>query len=169
MGYNAPGGVRAGAGDKWRINFSRVEWTYDVVDGKYVKRTDPKTGKSLPENNWVWSPQGLVNMHFPEMWGFLLFSDMIAGEGQEEYHFEKDENIKWVLRQIYYLEKDFYKKNNRYTLSMKELGVNPNVFNNLPGTPKIDLTKSLFEIWMPGFNKGEIWHINNEGRTWCSN
>ena len=164
----APEGEKARAGDKWRINFSRVEWTYDIVDGKYVKRSDPKTGKPLPENNWVWSPQGLINMHFPEMWGFLLFSDKIAGEGTEEYYYEKDEDIKWVLRQMYYLEKDFYEKNDRYTLSMKELGVNSNIFIDLPGIPRIDLTKSLFEIWMPGFNKGEIWHINNEGRTWCS-
>ncbi len=43
------------AGSDWRINFSRVEWTH----GK------PK------EDNWVWTPQGVINMHVPERWGYL--------------------------------------------------------------------------------------------------
>ncbi len=45
------------AGSVWRINFSRVEW----------KAGQPK------EDNWVWSPQGIVDMHVPEKWGYLRF------------------------------------------------------------------------------------------------
>ena len=41
----------------WRINFSRVEWM--VKDG--------------PEENWVWSPTGKVDIHVPECWGYLRF------------------------------------------------------------------------------------------------
>ena len=44
-------------GTVWRINFSRVEW----------KAGQPK------EDNWVWSPQGTIDMHIPERWGFLYF------------------------------------------------------------------------------------------------
>ena len=44
-------------GTEWRINFSRVEW---------------KAGQAR-EDNWVWSPQGLVDMHVPERWGYLVF------------------------------------------------------------------------------------------------
>jgi hypothetical protein len=44
-------------GTVWRINFSRVEWTPG----------DPK------EDNWVWSPQGVINMHVPDRWGYLHF------------------------------------------------------------------------------------------------
>jgi hypothetical protein len=54
-------------GDEWRVNFSRVEWQHDVVDGKYVKRP------GLKEDNWVWSPQGVINMHVPEQWGYVRF------------------------------------------------------------------------------------------------
>jgi len=46
-----------GPGTEWRINFSRVEWT---------------AGQAR-ENNWVWSPQGIVDMHVPERWGYLRF------------------------------------------------------------------------------------------------
>ncbi len=56
-------------GDTWRINFSRVQWRHQIVDGKYVKI--PK--ETSPEDNWVWSPQGLIDMHQPEHWGFVEF------------------------------------------------------------------------------------------------
>ena len=54
-------------GDEWRVNFSRVEWQHEVVDGKYRKVANTK------EDNWVWSPQGVVDMHRPEMWGVVRF------------------------------------------------------------------------------------------------
>ncbi|MBT9332551.1 carbohydrate-binding family 9-like protein [Acidipila sp. 4G-K13] len=44
-------------GSVMRINFSRVEW----------KPGNPK------EDNWVWSPQGVINMHVPGKWGYLRF------------------------------------------------------------------------------------------------
>jgi hypothetical protein len=56
-------------GDRWRINFSRVEWPLDVVDGRYRKPD------GAHEHNWVWSPQGVVDMHRPERWGFVEFVD----------------------------------------------------------------------------------------------
>ena len=59
-------------GDVWRLNFSRVQWHLDVVDGQYRKRLDHE-GNPLPEDNWVWSAQGLVAMHYPERWGYLHF------------------------------------------------------------------------------------------------
>ncbi len=58
---------RPNAGETWRINFSRVEWQTRVVDGKYEKLP------GLKEDNWVWSPQGVINMHVPEMWGYVTF------------------------------------------------------------------------------------------------
>ena len=58
---------RPSVGDEWRMNFSRVEWRVRVVDGKYEKVP------GLKEDNWVWSPQGVVNMHVPERWGVVRF------------------------------------------------------------------------------------------------
>ena len=57
-------------GDRWKVNFSRVQWRTQWTGTEYVKDIDAKTGKSLPEDNWVWSPQGIViSMHYPEMLG----------------------------------------------------------------------------------------------------
>ena len=57
---------RPDAGAQWRVNFSRVEWKTEVIGGHYSK---------LPgrEDNWVWSPQGVVDMHRPEKWGYVRF------------------------------------------------------------------------------------------------
>ena len=61
-------------GDRWRIDFSRVEWALDPVTGGYVRRKGDN-GRPLPEDNWVWSPIGQVNMHIPERWGILVFKN----------------------------------------------------------------------------------------------
>lgn len=58
---------RPDPGDVWRVNFSRVQWRVDIQDGRYVKVP------GLKEDNWVWSPHGLVDMHVPEKWGFVQF------------------------------------------------------------------------------------------------
>lgn len=60
-------------GDQWRINFSRVQWEHDIIDGQYHrKKVD---GKYLREYNWVWSNQKAINMHMPENWGIVQFSE----------------------------------------------------------------------------------------------
>jgi hypothetical protein len=53
--------------DVWRVNFSRVQWQHEIVDGAYRKVPD------TPEDNWVWTPQFAINMHIPDRWGFLEF------------------------------------------------------------------------------------------------
>lgn len=69
-------------GDVWRMNFSRVQWQHRVVDGVYarVPSREEVNQASLnpdqqdhPEENWVWSPQGAINMHLPEKWGEVEF------------------------------------------------------------------------------------------------
>lgn len=79
----------------WRINFSRVNWQFDLVEGTYSRKKDGK-GKFLPEYNWVWSPQGVINMHEPEHWGYVFFSDGTPNEGST-FEIPKDEHIKWQM------------------------------------------------------------------------
>ena len=64
---------RPANGARWRVNFSRVEWDLEVADGHYRKVTDPTSGALRREHNWVWSPQGVVDMHRPEHWGTVEF------------------------------------------------------------------------------------------------
>lgn len=57
-----------GSGEKcsdhsWRINFLRVE------------KGQRKNSAIPDENYWAWTPQGAVNMHIPEQWGYLHFTN----------------------------------------------------------------------------------------------
>jgi hypothetical protein len=55
-------------GDVWRMNFSRVQWPSAAAGGSGGQ------SEQLREQNWVWSPQGVVDMHKPERWGRVIFS-----------------------------------------------------------------------------------------------
>ncbi|HKI77239.1 MAG TPA: carbohydrate-binding family 9-like protein [Ignavibacteriaceae bacterium] len=131
-------------GDQWRINFSRVEWKTKLVNGKYEKLKNPQTSKYLPEDNWVWSPQGLINMHYPEMWGFVQFSEK---EDFSPVTFIKnpDEKAKWALRKLYYAEQTYFLNHNSYTNDFSKL----NLENIEPGEyswpPVINVSVDTFE------------------------
>ncbi len=55
-------------GDEWRVNFSRVQWRHQVNAGRYQRVSGVK------EDNWVWSPQGVIDMHRPQRWGVVRFT-----------------------------------------------------------------------------------------------
>jgi hypothetical protein len=73
------------AGDRWRVNFSRVQWDLEIVDGGYRKI-------DAPEHNWVWSPQREIAMHEPEHWGIVEFVESASAapratvENAAEWH-----------------------------------------------------------------------------------
>jgi len=80
--YNPGRPTPPAPGDVWKVNFSRVQWPHEVVNGKYVRI--PPHGTPMPaglnpeeqlhpEDNWVWSPPGVVNMHIPSRWGEVIF------------------------------------------------------------------------------------------------
>ena len=100
------------ADDFWRINFSRVNWDHKVENGKYSRKQDQK-GQFLPEYNWVWSPQGVVNMHEPEHWGYVYFSTKTSDENVD-FKIPDDEFIRWELFRLYRLQKQFYQKHKRW-------------------------------------------------------
>jgi len=151
-------------GDQWRVNFSRVEWRVTVKNGKYHKVTDPKTGKPLPEDNWVWSPQGLINMHYPEMWGFVQFSEKTVGQGSDEFRFNPDEQAKWLLRQVYYQQRNYLERYGSYTADVSKLNLpNPNL-GAYQFPPMIKTTRFLFEASLTTRDGSRTFYINREGR-----
>ncbi|HEY6900395.1 MAG TPA: carbohydrate-binding family 9-like protein, partial [Puia sp.] len=107
----------------WRINFSRVEWDKDVVGGRYVHRVDSATGRRLPEHNWVWSPQGLVDMHMPEKWGYLSFSTKAAGEGTADFVLPESEIARRYLWEVYYRQRKYRMEHGVYALDLAGLGM----------------------------------------------
>ena len=100
-------------GDQWRVNFSRVEWRHEIVDGRY--RKVPKTR----EDNWVWSPQGAIDMHRPERWGYVQFST--APPGQASYRPDPAGPIRDRLMQIYQAQAAFHARTRHWAASLDEL------------------------------------------------
>ncbi len=140
------------AGDFWRINFSRVQWTVDVENGEYVKRQNPETGAPLPEDNWVWSPTGIVNMHYPELWGFVFFCS-----GDEQYAIPEDEKLKWELRRYYYAQHANYDRCGSFSEGL--------TLPDSPIAPKIQTTDHWFEMSCPTADgKGKL-VIFADGKT----
>jgi hypothetical protein len=91
----ARAGAAPKAGESWRINFSRVQWKHNFeeldangkrigpkrpkgprpLDDRYDQPAPPAYEKrpNLREDNWVWSPQWLIDMHVPDRWGVVSF------------------------------------------------------------------------------------------------
>lgn len=132
-------------GDFFRINFSRVQWKVDVINGEFVKRKG-ENGAPLPEDNWVWSPTGIVNMHYPELWAFVFFT-----ENGEAHEIPADEHLKWELRRFYYAEHKLFDETGSFSTNPSELVPDSKI------SPKIEITSHLFEIsCKTADKKGEI-------------
>ena len=137
------------AGDQWRINFSRVEWRTRALNSRYVKLTDSTTGRPLSEDNWVWSPQGVVNMHYPEMWGVVQFSAHAAGQGADAAAVRDEDVVKWLLRLVYYREQAFRARQSHYTDDLTELGLERAPLAGRPWPPVISVTPNGYEASLP--------------------
>ncbi|MFN0106255.1 MAG: carbohydrate-binding family 9-like protein [Bryobacteraceae bacterium] len=94
------------SGDTWRVNFSRVEWRHELRQGKYARIPGTK------EDNWVWSPQGKVNMHLPEHWGYVRFS--AKARGGETFPGDPAWATRMRLQAYYRKQVDFQKAQRRW-------------------------------------------------------
>ncbi len=139
----------------WRLNFSRVEYDVHVMDGKYVKNADAVTGQPLPEHNWVWAPTGIIDIHLPEMWGYLTFTN-----NGELYALPREESVRMALRRLYY----------RQHAHMREHGIYSTDARALLGDEAADYgittyaTPGMFEGI--GHFEGRDFHIRQDGYLW---
>ena len=149
-------------GEQWRMNFSRVQWETDIIQGKYVKQKD-KSGKSKPAQNWVWSPQGVVAMHQPETWGYVQFSELVAGS-QVPFINRYEDNIKWNLRQLYYMQRSYHSKFQTYSDDFKKLQKDTCLIEGYDRPFEIVLDHKNYQISMPDSNSLK-WTIKKDGKV----
>ena len=147
-------------GDQWRINFSRVEWDYEIVEGKYHKI--PKR----PEHNWVWSPQGAINMHMPERWGVLQFST--AEPGKATLRPDPAQAARDFLHQIYDRQAELRVKRKPFAPRLGDIGVQPPPATSRLSDPILEVTRSGFEasveLKLPD-GKAQRWRIDHQARV----
>ncbi|MBO7747490.1 carbohydrate-binding family 9-like protein [Paenibacillus sp. MWE-103] len=156
-------GRRPVAGDYWRVNFSRVEWRAEARDGEYRKTLNPDTGRPYPEDNWVWSPMGLVNMHYPELWGIVAFAD---ANGPFSFAPPADERIKWALRRLYYKARNYravhgvYPDGAALAADREAWGIASAI------EAAIETTRSLFQFTAPSADGSAVYCIREDGKLW---
>ena len=127
----------------WRVNFSRVNWDFQITDNQYKRKKDAD-GKFLHEHNWVWSPTGVINMHEPEKWGYVYFSSKLAGQ-KDNFIISEDEKIKWELYKLHRAQKEFFKNNNKYSRTIDSLTSKAIIVSHKTLIP-------TFEIHSTGYN-----------------
>lgn len=137
------------SGDQWRVNFSRVEWRHEVAGGKYQKLKDTR------EDNWVWSPQGIIDMHRPERWGYVQFSS--AAPGTDRFVTDEAQPVRDRLMGVYHRQKSFHAKNGRWAASLPELGLPAN--DGLHLSP----TEGGFLATLSG-GRGPTWQVRQDSQ-----
>jgi len=147
-------------GEQWRINFSRVEWDFDLINNKYQrKKVD---NKFLKEYNWVWSNQKVVNMHEPEKWGYLQFTESNSIENTQ-FISDKDLLIKQTAFALF--------RKTRFGDLKYLLSKTNGFFQNFNATyeagksVKVIFTKNAdgFEFMLQNKLSGNQFSINQEG------
>lgn len=148
MNFNNP----LKAGNCWRINFSRVQWL--------------KAGG--PEENWVWTPTGKVDMHMPDRWGYLFFADEAVGAPERTVALPYNTAVYKLLWAMFYAQQERYAKEKNYLRTEKDFFLTDAELKGLPQGAQISVeaTRNTYQIaiTVPGENKRYV--INNEGRFW---
>lgn len=159
-------------GEYYRVNFSRVQWKVDVADGAYHKRLDKDNGRPLPEDNWVWAPTGVINIHYPELWAFLFFTDKQGNASA--LSIPEDECRKWELRKLYYAQQAHFDENGNYTDSLEVLKeilarISPCEANRtVRDFPyHLETTPHSFEITCPAADGKGTLAIFSDGKVTC--
>jgi hypothetical protein len=148
-----------GDGDQWRVNFSRVEWMVEIVEGKYRKIEGKR------EDNWVWSPQGIVDMHRPEKWGSVQF----ASAKVASFHRDPTLPARDLLHDVYYAQRGFHEQHKRWAQSPEELSLAnskwPKSVSSLVLTPTSEGFDATCELNLPRGQKRRL-HIREDSRIW---
>ena len=146
----------------WRINFSRVNWQYDLIDGRYFRKKEG-TGKFLPEYNWVWSPQWVINMHEPERWGYVYFSSNPVGH-KTTFDIPRDERIKWTLYSLYRKQREHFNATGKWITSLDSLVKEPIVVDGKQLDPKLEIHQTGWNLSVRSPFTGKLLIVREDGK-----
>ncbi len=153
-------------GDQWRVNFSRVEWQIEITPEGYEKVP------GRPEDNWVWSPQGLINMHYPEQWGLVQFTETPVGQAPPPFAPSPADEARTCLRAVYYREHRFREAHGHFTASLDSLDLPAPALRHHQWPPAIEVTSRSFVATLPeaadldGDGDAGCWVIRDDSRVW---
>ena len=129
------------AGNTWRINFSRVEW---------LKK---------PEENWVWNATGRIDMHMPDRWGYLHFSDNKVGTEETQLVYPHDKDIYKLMWAVFYAQQDYKNENGKYATLNEIPGLSAEMKQKLT----MNVTPYTYQIRAEVPAEGKVYILNEEG------
>ena len=146
--------------DQWRVNFSRVEWPIDISNTTTYRKRDGEN-----EHNWVWSPQGVVDMHRPESWGYVQFST--EKPGTDAFIPDPSRSARVWLQAVYYAQREYQRVHGRWALRLDDFNIARPSDSTL-SAPTLEVTSSLFEASITLTLKSGVqhWHIRQDALVW---
>lgn len=148
-------------GDQWRLNFSRVQWQHQLDKGKYGKKKNAQ-GRNLPEDNWTWSPQGVINMHQPESWGYLQFTHKAPGE--VSFVRDAEEGVQQLLFHLYRQQRVYRGKHGHFADDVIKLNAQSVEVNGVVYKPQLAITQMGYEISIRNPKTGKLSIVNQKGQ-----
>lgn len=141
---------RLKAGNYWRINFSRVQWLK----------------KGGPEENWVWQATGKVDMHMPDRWGYLYFSNQTVGQGVETFRYPYNMNEYKLLWGMFYEQQAYYAREKNYLRTPEDFFLTDAELKSLPKDAdiQVEATAHVYRMSIAVPSEGKRYTINHEGR-----
>jgi hypothetical protein len=128
----------------WRMNFSRVQYhltttkttkTKAIIEKEKTQEKDKylifiKDPTYPKEENIVWAPTGVIDIHRPEKWGCIFFAKtFLLTKAKEEFQLFKEKTldrqlfVEKILDTIFYQQRLYFQKLQKYTLSLQELSL----------------------------------------------
>ena len=149
--------------DQWRINMARVEWPLTVENNRYTKRKAAENEDPIRPEIAAWSSTGIFNLHYPEKWGIVQFSDSLAGKIHLRPEKREVDKLKWALRKIYYSQRRNYAISNSFSRTVDQLKLEkPNGKFEWP--PELSGTDSSFVASLKLKDSDNWWQIDHLGR-----
>ncbi|MFV0546683.1 MAG: sugar-binding protein [Bacteroides sp.] len=138
------------AGNTWRVNFSRVQW---------LKAKGP-------EENWVWTPTGKIDMHMPERWGFVYFSANTVGGATDTFSYPYHMGAYKLAWAMFYAQQDYYAKERNYIRAKENFFLTDAELKGLPEHAEVNVeaTANTFLVSVSVPQQNVRYVIDNEGR-----
>jgi len=161
--FDRPPGISAHAplaGDRWRVGFSRVEWETTIEEGR------TKKVPNRPEHNWIWSPQGIVDMHRPERWGSVVFS--AAGSTLDIPPTpDPDQAVRDLLMEVYHRQRSYQGRHGSWAEDLDRLGMPRDVWTPFGSVPRLERTAEGYTATLPILREGRppgTWRLDHDSK-----
>jgi hypothetical protein len=106
----------------------------------------------------------LIAMHYPEMWGIVQFTEKTVGTTSVAYVPDSLEPARWVLRQIYYAERNYHLGNGKYTAVIDSLSLDSVSLQGFQWPPRLEASTNLFQAGILSREGKLLMRIDQDGR-----